>query len=119
MSRPLQTGDPEDAQFVAGGTAKMALAYWDADEGATGWTDTGHLISADEGWIVVNLPGAAQDTPTPGPTASPGAVPPTGGAPSDTNSGIFTPLALALALGGAAVVVGVAALYPRIRSRSE
>ncbi len=55
MSRPLQTGDPEDAQFAAGGTAKMALAYFDADEGLEGWTDTGHLTSADSGWIEVTL----------------------------------------------------------------
>ncbi|HEY5625698.1 MAG TPA: ethylbenzene dehydrogenase-related protein [Dehalococcoidia bacterium] len=59
MSRPLQTGDPEDAAFAAGGTAKMALAYWDADEGLTGWTDLGHVTSADLGWIVVHLPGVA------------------------------------------------------------
>jgi len=118
MSRPLQTGDIEDAQFAAGGTAKMALAYWDADEGLTGWTDTGHLTSADSGWVVTNLPGAAQDTPTPGPTATPGAVPPTGGAPSD-NDGIMTSLALVLALGGAAVVFGFTALYLRVRVRAE
>ncbi|MDO8612352.1 MAG: hypothetical protein Q7R32_05955 [Dehalococcoidia bacterium] len=34
MSRPLQTGDPQDAQFASGGTASMALAYFDADESA-------------------------------------------------------------------------------------
>ncbi len=119
MSRPLQTGDPEDAQFVAGGTAKVALAYWDADEGLEGWTDTGHVTSADEGWIVVNLPGTAQDTGTPGPTGSPGTVPKTGGAPGDNGGGLSTSLVLVLALGGAAVVAGLAALYPRLRSRSD
>lgn len=120
MSRPLQTGDPEDAQFAAGGTAQMALAYFDADEGLEGWTDTGHVTSADEGWIVVNLPGTAQGTGTPGPTASPGIVPKTGGAPGDDGgSGISTELVLVLALGGAAVVAGLAALYPRLRSRSN
>jgi len=62
MSRPLQTGDPEDAAFAAGGTAKVALAYWDADEGATGWTDLGHVTSADGGWINVHLPGVAGGT---------------------------------------------------------
>ena len=56
MSRPLQTGDPEDAQFTAGGTAKIALAYFDADEGLEGWTDTGHVTSAENGWIEVTLP---------------------------------------------------------------
>ncbi len=117
MSRPLQTGDIEDAQFVAGGTAKIALAYWDADEGLTGWTDTGHLTSADSGWIVTSLPGAAQDTATPGPTASPGSVPTTGGAPGD-DGGVSTALMLVLALGGAAVVVGLGSLYLRVRARS-
>jgi hypothetical protein len=56
MSRPLQTGDSEDAQFTSGGTAHIALAYFDPDEGAEGWTDTGHLVSAEAGWIEVTLP---------------------------------------------------------------
>jgi hypothetical protein len=56
MSRPLQTGDPQDAQFQSGGTALIALAYFDADESLEGWTDTGHLQSAEVGWIVVTLP---------------------------------------------------------------
>jgi mono/diheme cytochrome c family protein len=59
FSRPLQTGDPHDGQFVAGGTAQVALAYWDPKESATGWSDAGHLTSADAGWIQVNLPSAA------------------------------------------------------------
>ncbi len=56
MSRPLQTGDPQDAQFASGATVLVALAYWDADESVEGWTDTGHLQSADIGWIEVTLP---------------------------------------------------------------
>jgi hypothetical protein len=56
MSRPLQTGDPEDAQFSSGGTALVALAYFDADESLEGWTDTGHLQSSESGWIEVTLP---------------------------------------------------------------
>jgi hypothetical protein len=56
MSRPLQTGDPEDAQFASGGTAMVALAYFDADETLEGWTDTGHLQSSESGWIEVTLP---------------------------------------------------------------
>lgn len=56
MSRPLQSGDAQDAQFVSGGTALIAIAYFDADESSEGWTDTGHLQSADLGWIVVTLP---------------------------------------------------------------
>jgi hypothetical protein len=56
MSRPLQTGDPQDVQFASGGVALMALAYFDADETLEGWTDTGHLQSAENGWIEVILP---------------------------------------------------------------
>jgi len=56
MSRPLQTADPQDAQLASGATAMMALAYFDPDETAEGWTDTGHLQSAESGWIEVTLP---------------------------------------------------------------
>jgi hypothetical protein len=101
MSRPLQTGDSEDAQFTAGGTAQMALAYWDADEGVEGWTDTGHQTSAEEGWITVSLPGTA-----------PAVVPPTGGSPDGGGS---TTVALLLTLVGAAAVVGVGTLYLLMR----
>jgi hypothetical protein len=55
MSRPLQSGDPQDAQFVSGGTAHVALAFFDPTEGAAGWTDAGHLQSAYNGWIEVTL----------------------------------------------------------------
>ncbi len=61
MARPLQTGDPQDAQFELGGTAFLALAYWDGNEGREkdgGWTDAGHAVSLDaeagaEGWIEI------------------------------------------------------------------
>jgi hypothetical protein len=56
MSRPLQTGDSQDAQFASGATAYMALAYFDPSETPKGWTDAGHLQSADAGWIEVTLP---------------------------------------------------------------
>lgn len=56
ISRPLSSGDPQDAQFASGQTAKLAIAYWDADETADGWTDSGHLQSSDLGWIEVHLP---------------------------------------------------------------
>ena len=56
MSRLLNTGDPDDAQFTPGGKAFIALAYWDADETAEGWTDAGHLQSSSGGWIEVILP---------------------------------------------------------------
>ena len=56
MSRPLNTGDSQDAQFASGATAYVALAYFDPSESAKGWTDAGHLQSADAGWIEVTLP---------------------------------------------------------------
>ena len=56
MSRPLSTGDPQDAQLTSGGTARIAIAYWDPKESATGWSDAGHLQSAELGWIEVTLP---------------------------------------------------------------
>ena len=56
MSRPLTTGDPQDGQLASGGTAHMAIAYWDPKESPTGWSDAGHLQSADLGWIDVTLP---------------------------------------------------------------
>jgi hypothetical protein len=56
MSRPLQTGDSQDAQFASGEKAYMALAYFDPNETVEGWTDAGHLQSADSGWIEVALP---------------------------------------------------------------
>jgi hypothetical protein len=55
MSRPLQTGDPQDAQLEAGVTAPLALAWFDPNESAEGWSDAGHLTSAYGGWIEVNL----------------------------------------------------------------
>jgi hypothetical protein len=56
MSRPLQNGDTQDAQFASGEDAFMALAYFDPDETLEGWTDTGHLQSSENGWIEVSLP---------------------------------------------------------------
>ena len=56
MSRPLQTGDPQDAQFASGSVAKVALAWFDPTEGAEGWSDAGHLNSSYNGWIEVTLP---------------------------------------------------------------
>ncbi|NQW18375.1 MAG: hypothetical protein HQ478_12905 [Chloroflexi bacterium] len=56
FSRPLTTNDPHDAQFVSGAITAIALAYWDADETASGWTDLGHLQSSSGGWIEVTLP---------------------------------------------------------------
>lgn len=55
MSRPLNTGDPQDAQFEAGGVADLALAWWDPREHDDGWSDAGHLTSAESGWIEVSL----------------------------------------------------------------
>jgi hypothetical protein len=55
MRRPLQTGDSQDAQFGAGGTARMGLAYWDPDNSAAGWENEEHAQSANEGWIEVHF----------------------------------------------------------------
>jgi hypothetical protein len=55
MRRPLDTGDEYDAQFAVGETALLALAYWDPDESAEGWSDEGHVQSANQGWIEVTL----------------------------------------------------------------
>ncbi len=55
MSRPLQTGDAGDVQFTIGESTTLALAYWDVDWSSKGWTDDGHVQSANQGWIVVNL----------------------------------------------------------------
>jgi len=55
FSRPLQTGDPQDAQFASGNTTHVALAYFDPTEGPAGWSDAGHLQSAYNGWIEVTL----------------------------------------------------------------
>jgi hypothetical protein len=55
IRRPLRTGDPQDAQFAAGDTALMALAYWDADNSPEGWDDPEHVQSASQGWIEVDL----------------------------------------------------------------
>jgi hypothetical protein len=56
MSRPLDTGDTQDAQFASGEKAYLALAYFDPSETPEGWTDAGHLQSADIGWIEIALP---------------------------------------------------------------
>jgi len=55
FSRPLQTGDPQDAQFASGSTAHIALAFFDPNESPDGWSDAGHLQSAYTGWIEVTL----------------------------------------------------------------
>lgn len=55
MRRPLETGDEQDAQFAPGEPARMALAYWDADGGPAGWEEDGHVQTANQGWIDVNL----------------------------------------------------------------
>ena len=55
MSRPLQTGDSQDAQLSAGGTGMMALAYWDPDISPEGWDDDQHVQSANQGWIEVHF----------------------------------------------------------------
>jgi len=55
MSRPLQTGDAQDAQFESGETARVAVAYWDPDNSPEGWVDEEHVQSANQGWIEVEF----------------------------------------------------------------
>ena len=55
MSRPLQTGDAQDAQFTVGGTGLLAMAYWDPDVSVEGWDDATPVVSAVDGWIGVAL----------------------------------------------------------------
>jgi len=55
MSRPLNTGDPQDAQFEAGGMAEVVFAWWDPRESSGGWSDPGHLTNAESGWIEISL----------------------------------------------------------------
>lgn len=55
MSRPLSTGDTQDANWQAGGVAELVLAWWDPNETSEGWTDAGHLTNAYDGWITVTL----------------------------------------------------------------
>ncbi len=55
MSRPLQTGDEQDAQFTVGETTDLAIAYWDPDFGPDGWEDDTHVQSANQEWIEVTL----------------------------------------------------------------
>ncbi len=53
MSRPLDTGDGQDAVFGPGTDALLAVAYWDADSSDVGWDDDHHVISSNQGWITV------------------------------------------------------------------
>jgi hypothetical protein len=57
MSRPLQTGDAQDAQFEVGGSSLLALAYWDADNSSEGWDDAEHVQTSNQGFIEVTLTG--------------------------------------------------------------
>jgi hypothetical protein len=57
VRRPLQTGDPLDAQFSPGQSAQLALAYWDPDAGENGWGSREHVQSSNKGWIKVFLSG--------------------------------------------------------------
>ncbi len=62
IARPLQTGDPQDAQFTLGGTAQVGIAYWDGNKGrrdSGGWSDAGHIVSVLDGWIDVTFAATA------------------------------------------------------------
>ncbi|MGB8360381.1 MAG: ethylbenzene dehydrogenase-related protein [Acidimicrobiia bacterium] len=53
ISRPLVTGDANDADLSEGGN--LALAYWDGDNGDEGWGNLQHVVSSDAGWIEVRF----------------------------------------------------------------
>jgi hypothetical protein len=141
MRRTLTTSDTlnEDYQFTVGGTAGLALAYWDADETVDGWTAWGHYSSCkdpdtlDFSWIQVTLvpfvlPSGPEGPEGPaGPTGPAGATGPTGpagptGATGPAGSageagpvGTFgtTDLALVyagLGLGGVALILALVAV---------
>jgi hypothetical protein len=48
MARPLNTSDPEDAQFALGEEFQFAIAYWDPDETDEGWEDDGHAVNVSD-----------------------------------------------------------------------
>ncbi len=109
FSRPLNTGDPQDAQFSRGSTAKAAIAYWDPKESATGWSDAGHLVSSEAGWIAISLPAAASPTPA--------ALPRAGGSPDGlSGSG---PLAVPLAIVLGLAMVPTLSLVLAIRRKAD
>lgn len=64
MERPRTTTEAQDVQLTGDGPFLLALAYWDGDETVDGWTDSGHLQSADAGWISVTA-GQAPSLPEP------------------------------------------------------
>jgi hypothetical protein len=108
MSRPLSTGDPHDAQFTSGGSTLMAIAYWDPKESVSGWSDAGHLTSADDGWIEVSLPAAAAETPTSTPAATPATTPVT--TPAATSTPATTPATTPVTTPTATATITVTAL---------
>ncbi len=124
MRRTLTTSDTlnEDYQFTVGGTAGLALAYWDADETDTGWTDAGHYASCrdpdtlDFSWIQVTLIPLVLP---PGPEGPEGPAGPGGPAGEAGPSGTIgtTDLALVYAGLGLGVVALIAALAAVVMGR--
>ena len=101
IRRTLTTGDTlrQDAQFTIGGTANMSLAYWDPDETAAGWTESGHYTACKDpatlnfSWIRVTLvpfvlpPGPPGPGGPTGPTGPAGPAGPSGPAGSQGPAG--------------------------------
>jgi hypothetical protein len=66
LSRLLTTQSPttDKAELVAGETYQFGLAYWDPNETADGWTDSGHYVTGcATNWLDLVL---SQDTSTNG-----------------------------------------------------
>jgi len=131
MRRTLTTSDTlrQDAQFAIGGTAYMSVAYWNPDETAAGWTESGHYTTCkdpstlDFSWLRVTL---VPFVLPPGPQGPPGPTGPAGpqGTPGETGSaGVvslaqLTPSYAGLGLGVVALVLSIFALW-RTRRASK
>lgn len=87
MRRPLVTSDSmnQDVQLAPNATFGMAVAYWDPDQTATGWTPSGHYASCVDpdtlnfdSWIDVTLEPLVLPTGPAGPEGPEGSEGPAG-----------------------------------------
>eukprot|EP00977_Amphora_coffeiformis_P017212 scaffold5520_cov167-Amphora_coffeaeformis.AAC.2 len=67
LSRLLATqSTTTDVQMSPGGTYKMGIAFWDPNQFATGWTDSGHyLTGCGNNWVDLVLGDAEDETEAP------------------------------------------------------
>ncbi len=130
MRRSLTTSDTlrQDRQFAVNQPVGMAVAYWDPDETASGWTPSGHYASCkdpatlDFSWIQVTLVPVVVPQGPAGPAGPAGSTGPTGATGPQGEQGVAGTVEAAavassyggLALGIAALAISVVAL---VRSR--